>query len=88
MEISMSDFFVHVSVQLLYYTYDLNNRTDTIQILKKNYNTYCKSKPYTKEVERYLLKRYKYWLVTSKVKHQREINRRSLNIKDYNIVRR
>ena len=73
MEMSITDFFVQVSVQLLYYTDDLNNSKDIIKILRENYKIYYKDKLYNGGVQRSLLKQYKQWLVNSKIKHEYEI---------------
>jgi hypothetical protein len=70
---SIDDFFVQVSVQLLYYTDDLNNLNSIIEIMKKTYKVFYKDRSYNGGVQRSLLKQYKQWLVNSKIKHEYEI---------------
>ena len=70
---SIDDFFVQVSVQLLYYTDDLNNLNKIIEIMKKIYKVFYKDRSYNGGVQRSLLRKYKIWIINSKIKHEYEI---------------
>ena len=70
---NIDDFFVQVSVQLLYCTNDLNNLNIISEIIKKTYKVFYKNKSYNGGVQRSLLRKYKIWIINSKIKHEYEI---------------